>query len=64
MDGVRDYRGSVDNGGSMGDHVGRSIGFLVSHTLVLHISDEPVLVVRVIGHNLHPAVRKLNAVFS
>ena len=60
MDGVCDYRGSV------GDHVGRrrSIGFLVSHTLVLHVSDEPVLVVRVIGHNLHPAVRKLNAVFS
>ena len=48
----------------MGHHVGRSIRFLVSHTLVLHISDEPVLVVRVIGHNLHPAVRKLNAVFS
>jgi len=60
MDGMGDYRGSV------GDHVGRrrGIGFLVSHTLVLHVSDEPVLVVRVIGHNLHPTVRKLNAVFS
>ena len=64
MDGVRDYRGSVDNRGSMGDHVGRSIGFLVSHTLVLHVGDEPVLVVRVVGHNLHTAVGKLNAVFS
>ena len=64
VDGVRDYRGSVDNRGSMGDHVGRSIGFLVSHTLVLHVGDEPVLVVRVVGHNLHTAVGKLNAVFS
>jgi len=64
VDGVRDYRGSVDNGSSVGDHVGRSIGFLVSHTLVLHIGNEPVLVVRVVGHNLHTAVGKLNAVFS
>ena len=60
VDGVRDYRGSV------GDHVGRgrSIGLLVSHTLVLHVSNEPVLMVRVIGHNLHPAVRKLDTIFS
>merc|ERR1719234_2565761 len=50
----------------MGDHVGRrrGIGFLVSHTLVLHVSDEPVLVICVIGHDLHSTVRKLNAVFS
>ena len=72
MDGVSDYRGSVSNyrggvgdkRGRVGHHMGRSIRFLVSHTLVLHISDEPVLVVCVIGHNLHPPVRKLNAVFS
>ena len=50
----------------MGHHVGRrrGIGFLVSHTLILNISDEAVLVVCVIGHNLHSTVRKLNAVFS
>ena len=67
MDGMGDYRGGVgDYWGGVGDHVGRrrGIGFLVSHTLVLHVSDEPVLVVRMIGHNLHPTVRKLDAVFS
>merc|ERR1719391_1573249 len=67
MDGMGDYRGGMgDYRGGVGDHVGRrrGIGFLVSHTLVLHVSDEPVLVVRVIGHNLHPTVRKLDAVFS
>ena len=51
----------------MGHHVGRrrrGIGFLVSHTFILNISDEAVLVVCVIGHDLHSTVRKLNAVFS
>ena len=44
---------------------GRSVGLLhMGHSLVLHVGDEPVLVVRVVGHNLHTAVGKLNAVFS
>ena len=67
MDWVGQKRGRVgDYRSSVGNNVGRgSIGFFhVGHTLVLHVSDEPVLVVRVVGHNLHPAVRKLNAVFS
>ena len=67
MDWVGQKRGRVgDYRSSVGNNVGRgSIGFFhVGHTLVLHVSDEPVLVVRVIGHDLHTAVRKLDTVFS
>merc|ERR1719251_532041 len=33
-------------------------------SLVSDISNKPILMVSVVGHNLHSAVRKLNSVFS
>ena len=68
-------RGVVgDKRGGMGNHVGGGVGHRVwgrrgvglgdGHALVLHVSDEPVLVISVIGHDLHSTVRKLNTVLS
>ena len=53
---------SVDRCGGIG---GRSVGLLhMGHSLVLHVGDEPVLVVGVVGDDLHAAVGELHPVLS
>ena len=48
---------SVDQGGG-------GVHLLVGHALVLHVGDEAVLVVGVVGDDLHAAVGQLNAVLA
>ena len=44
---------------------GRGVGGLrMSLSLVSHISDKPILVISVIGHNLDTTVRELHSVLS
>merc|ERR550519_1090826 len=54
--------GPMGAGATTGGRGGVGLGN--GHALVLHVSDEPVLVVSVIGHDLHPTVRKLNTVLA
>merc|ERR1719412_2373010 len=61
---VGNHRGSMDSVVSHWVDGGLVYRLGVGLSLVSDISNKPILMVSVVGHNLHSAVRKLNSVLS
>ena len=64
---VGNNRGSVDSVGEWGS-VGNNRGMVgrlgMRLSFISHISNESILMVSVVGHNLNSAIGQLNSVFS